>query len=184
MNLKTKITQAAICSVTAVLAIVFNIDDGLSVSENGLRHIANEEGCRLKAYQCSADRWTAGMGHTESVTASTVLTEKQVAELFVKDVASAERVVKKQITQRPNQAEYDMMVSFVFHLGAGNFQSSTLLKKFNLGDNLGACKQYPRWVFANKKDCRIKENDCEGIPKRRDKEMNICLNGWQDDGRS
>ncbi len=178
MSLKTKATQAIICSITAVLAIVFNIDDELSVSENGLRHIANEEGCRLKAYQCSADRWTAGMGHTEDMTESTVLTEQQVAEYFVKDVATAEKVVKKHITQTPSQAEYDMMVSFVFNLGAGNFQTSTLLRKFNQGDNLGACKQYPRWVYVNGKNCRIKENDCPGIPKRRDKEMNICLNGW------
>ncbi|OXX31812.1 lysozyme [Vibrio sp. V09_P4A23P171] len=179
MNLKSKATQVIVCSVTAVLAIVFNIDDELSVSENGLRHIANEEGCRLKAYQCSADRWTAGMGHTEGITASTLLTEQQVAEYFVKDVASAERFVKKQIKKKPNQAEYDMMVSFVFNLGAGNFQTSTLLRKFNQGDNLGACKQYPRWVYVNGKDCRVKENDCEGITKRRNKEMNICLNGWQ-----
>ncbi len=184
MSLKTKVTQAVICSITAVLAIVFNIDDELSVSENGLRHIANEEGCRLKAYQCSADRWTAGMGHTEDITESTVLTKQQVAEYFVKDVATAEKVVKKHITQTPSQAEYDMMVSFVFNLGAGNFQTSTLLHKFNQGDNLGACKQYPRWVYVNGKNCRIEENDCPGIPKRRDKEMNICLNGWQDDGRS
>jgi len=34
-------------------------------------------------------------------------------------------------------------------------------------------------VYVNGKDCRIEENDCPGIPKRRDKEMNICLNGWQ-----
>ncbi|EOW9290890.1 MAG: lysozyme [Vibrio sp.] len=179
MSLKSKATQVIVCSVTAVLAIVFNIDDELSVSENGLRHIANEEGCRLKAYQCSADRWTAGMGHTGGITASTLLTEQQVAEYFVKDVASAETFVKKHIKRKPSQAEYDMMVSFVFNLGAGNFQTSTLLRKFNQGDNQGACQQYPRWVYVNGKDCRIEESDCPGIPKRRDKEMNICLNGWQ-----
>ncbi len=178
MSIKTKATQAVVCSITAVLAIVFNIDDELSVSENGLRHIANEEGCRVKAYQCSADRWTAGMGHTEGITASTVLTEQQVAEFFVKDIASAEKIVKKRIKKKPSQAEYDMMVSFVFNLGAGNFATSTLLKKFNQGDNQGACTQYPRWVYVNGKDCRVAESGCEGIPKRRDKEMNICLNGW------
>ncbi|MBF4280935.1 lysozyme, partial [Vibrio anguillarum] len=97
----------------------------------------------------------AGMGHTEGITVSTLLTEQQVAEYFVKDVARAERFVKKQITKKPNQAEYDMMVSFVFNLGAGNFQTSTLLRKFNQGDNQGACQQYPRWVYVNGKDCRV-----------------------------
>ncbi|HHY0331108.1 TPA: lysozyme [Vibrio cholerae] len=179
MSLKSKATQVIVCSVTAVLAIVFNIDDELSVSENGLRHIANEEGCRAQAYQCSADVWTIGLGHTSGVKQDDKATNEQVAQYFVKDVATAEEVVKKHITQTPSQAEYDMMVSFVFNLGAGNFQTSTLLRKFNQGDNQGACQQYPRWVYVNGKDCRIEENDCPGIPKRRDKEMNICLNGWQ-----
>lgn len=179
MSLKSKATQVIVCSVTAVLAIVFNIDDELSVSKNGLRHIANEEGCRAKAYQCSADVWTIGLGHTSGVKQDDKATNEQVAQYFVKDVATAEKVVKKSITQPPSQAEYDMMVSFVFNLGAGNFQTSTLLRKFNQGDNQGACQQYPRWVYVNGKDCRTEESNCPGIPKRRDKEMNICLNGWQ-----
>lgn len=179
MSLKTKAIQAVVCSVTSVLAIVFTIDSELSTSENGLSHVANEEGCRLKPYQCSADIWTAGLGHTQGVTQDTVLTEQQAAEFFVKDIATAERVVNKHITQTPSQGEYDMMVSFVFNLGAGNFARSTLLKKFNRGDRAGACNEYPRWVFVNGKDCRLEKSNCAGIPKRRSKEQDVCLNGWQ-----
>ncbi|CDT71937.1 lysozyme [Vibrio sp. 10N.261.45.A4] len=179
MSLKANAAKALVCSITAVLAIVFNIDDALSVSEPGLRHIANEEGCRAQAYQCSANTWTLGLGHTQEVKQGDTATNEQIAHDFVKDVASAESVVKKHLTQTPSQAEYDMMVSFVFNLGAGNFARSTLLKTFNQGDHRGACLQYPRWVYVNKKDCRIKGSGCEGIPKRRDKEMAICLNGWQ-----
>jgi len=178
MSLKTRAIQATVCSVASVLAIVFNIDSELSVSENGLRHIANQEGCRLKPYQCSADRWTAGLGHTEGVIKGSNITLQQAAEYFVQDVSQAETVVKSQITQTPSQAEYDMMVSFVFNLGSGNFASSTLLKKFNQGDNVGACNEYLRWVFVNGKNCRLKQSDCPGIPKRRSKEQHVCLNGW------
>ncbi len=179
MSLKTKAIQAAVCSVASVLAIVFTIDSELSVSENGLRHIANEEGCRLKAYQCSANVWTVGLGHTKGVTKNTQITKHQAAENFVKDVAAAERIVKKHITQTPSQGEYDMMVSFVYNLGAGNFASSTLLKLFNQGESIAACKQYPRWIYVNGKSCLIVESNCPGIPKRRSKEQDVCLNGWQ-----
>ena len=55
MNLKTKATQAVICSVTAILAIVFNIDDGLQVSENGLRQI--KEGFTLEQPKTQYDEW-------------------------------------------------------------------------------------------------------------------------------
>ncbi|CAK1707452.1 lysozyme [Vibrio crassostreae] len=178
MSIKTKAIQAVVCSVASVLAIVFTLDSELTISERGLSHVANEEGCRLKPYQCSADVWTAGLGHTQGVTESTKLTEQKAAELFVKDISAAERVVDKHITQTPNQGEYDMMVSFVFNLGAGNFTRSTLLKKFNQGDHQGACNQYPRWVFVNGKDCRLKQSNCAGIPKRRAKEQHVCLNGW------
>ncbi|ODS09765.1 lysozyme [Vibrio scophthalmi] len=180
MSLKQKAVQAVVCSITAVLAIVFNIDDALSVSENGLRHIANEEGCRLKAYQCSADVWTIGLGQTQGVTEETVYTLDDAASSFVRSVSDAENVVKNRITQTPTQGEYDMMVSFVYNLGAGKFASSTLLKKFNQGDRAGACNEYPRWVFVNGKNCRIDANNCRGIPKRRDKEQDVCLNGWRD----
>ena len=179
MSLKTKAIQAAVCSVASVLAIVFTLDSQLTVSESGLRHIANEEGCRLKPYQCSANVWTVGLGHTQGVTQKTRLTEQQVAEYFVKDIAAAERVVNKHLSQTPTQGEYDMMVSFVYNLGAGNFTRSTLLKKFNQGDSVGACNEYPRWVFVNGKDCRLKQSNCAGIPKRRSIERDVCLNGWR-----
>ncbi|MEZ8234808.1 lysozyme [Vibrio splendidus] len=178
MSIKTKVVQTVVCSVASVLAIVFTIDSELSVSENGLRHIANEEGCQLKPYQCSANVWTVGLGHTQGVTKDTKLTENNVAEYFVKDIAAAERVINKHLTQPPNQGEYDMMVSFVYNLGAGNFTRSTLLKKFNQGDHQGACNEYPRWVFVNGKDCRLKQSNCAGIPKRRAKEQHVCLSGW------
>lgn len=178
MSIKTKAIQAVVCSVASVLAIVFTLDSELTISERGLSHVANEEGCRLKPYQCSAYVWTAGLGHTKSVTPEMVFTEQQAAEYFVEDISAAEQVVNKHITQTASQGEYDMMVSFVFNLGAGNFTRSTLLKKFNQGDNQGACNEYPRWVFVNGKDCRLKQSNCAGIPKRRTKEQHVCLNGW------
>ncbi|MEZ9503242.1 lysozyme [Vibrio sp. 10N.286.51.B11] len=178
MSIKTKAVQTVVCSVASVLAIVFTIDSELTTSEQGLSHVANEEGCRLKPYQCSADVWTAGLGHTKSVTPEMVFTEQQAAVYFVEDISAAEQVVNKHINQTASQGEYDMMVSFVFNLGAGNFTRSTLLKKFNQGDHQGACNEYPRWVFVNGKDCRFKQSNCAGIPKRRTKEQQVCLNGW------
>ncbi|MBU2898045.1 lysozyme [Vibrio hepatarius] len=168
----------AICSVTSVLAIVFSLNTDLGVSKKGLQHIANQEGCRLTPYQCSANVWTAGLGHTKNMTESSVLNVQQVAEYFVIDVHEAEQIVKRRITEPATQGEYDMMVSFVFNLGAGNFTRSTLLKKFNQGNRKGACNEYSRWVFVNGKDCRIKGNDCAGISKRREKERSVCLYGW------
>ncbi len=179
MTLKQKITNAFVCSVFAVLALVFQIDDGLKTSEAGLRHIANEEGCRRKAYKCSADVFTVGLGHTANVNASTVLTTQQIADYFVDDIKRAESVVNSAINQHASAREYDMMVSFVYNLGAGNFKKSTLLKKFNSGENKSACDEYLRWIYVDGKNCQLKSNNCTGIIKRRWQEHQICLNGYE-----
>ncbi len=67
MGMKQKVVTSTVCSVMAVLAIVFGQSTVLKTSEQGLAHVANQEGCRLAAYQCSANKWTAGLGHTKGI---------------------------------------------------------------------------------------------------------------------
>ncbi len=178
MNLKQKIVSSVVCSVVAVLAIVTDINPELQTSEQGLAHILDMEGCRLKAYQCSADKWTIGAGHANGVKADDEITIEQTAHYFIEDVKTAENVVKAAITQTPTQGEFDMMVSFVYNLGAGNFQRSTLLKKFNAGDKQQACKEYLRWVYVSGKHCNDPLANCSGMVSRRQVEHDVCLNGW------
>ncbi len=179
MSLKQKLTTSIVCSVAAVLAIVAEKSSPLKTSPQGLAHVANMEGCRLKAYQCSAKKWTAGLGHTLGIEAGERITLDQTADYFIEDIAQAEQVVNHAITKAASQGEYDMMVSFVFNLGAGNFRRSTLLRKFNAADRVGACNEYLRWVYVSGKNCRIKANNCNGIVIRREIERNVCLNGWE-----
>lgn len=178
MGMKQKVVTSSVCSVMAVLAIVFGQSPGLQTSEQGLAHVANQEGCRLAAYQCSADKWTAGLGHTKGITKNEQITLEQAADYFIEDVAVAEKVVTNAITKQASQGEFDMMVSFVFNLGAGNFKRSTLLKKFNAGQNQQACNEYLRWVYVNGKNCNLKASNCAGIVKRRQIEREVCLNGY------
>ncbi|KJY83288.1 lysozyme [Vibrio galatheae] len=178
MSLKQKAITSVVCSVVALLGVVTSKAPELTTSEQGLAHILDMEGCRLKAYQCSADRWTIGAGHAHGVNQGDTITLDQAADYFIEDVAKAEKVVKKAITQTPNQGEFDMMVSFVFHMGSGNFQRSTLLKKFNAGLNAPACEQYLRWVYVNGQSCHDPKADCEGIVSRRQVERDVCLTGW------
>ncbi|MEB6886251.1 lysozyme RrrD, partial [Escherichia coli] len=39
------------------------------------------------------------------------------------------------------------LYSFVYNVGAGNFRTSTLLRKINQGDIKGACDQLRRWTY-------------------------------------
>ncbi len=122
MSLKQKIITGVVCSVVALLGVVMDKQPDLQTSEQGLAHILDMERCRLKAYQCSADRWTVGAGHAMDVQPNQTITLEQAADYFIDDVAKAEKVVRRAIKQTPTQGEWDMMVSFVFNTGAGNFK--------------------------------------------------------------
>ncbi|ELJ8444305.1 glycoside hydrolase family protein, partial [Vibrio cholerae] len=76
------------------------------------------------------------------------------------------------------QAQFDVLVSFVFNLGEGSFRRSTMLKLFNQGDWQNACREFSRWVYVNGKNCRDPDSECSGIVTRREVEQNACLYGW------
>ncbi|ASO79311.1 lysozyme [Escherichia coli] len=57
-------------------------------------------------------------------------------------------------------------------MGAGNFRTSTLLRKINQGDIKGACDQLRRWAYAGGKQWK-------GLMTRREIEREVCLWGQQ-----
>lgn len=61
---------------------------------------------------------------------------------------------------------------FTFNNGIGNVKSSTLLRKLNSNDHIGACQQLSRWVKAR---VRGKLVTLRGLVTRRDKTMPYCL---------
>ncbi|MBV1842201.1 lysozyme [Photobacterium ganghwense] len=134
-----------------------------------MKLIMDYEGCQLNAYQCSANVWTNGYGHTVGVTPNSVVTHDEVVGNLVSDVQSAEAVVDKWVTVPLQQHQFDAFVSFVFNVGAGNFQQSTLLKKLNAEDYTGACNELTRWVYAD-------GQRLSGLVRRRDAEREVCLN--------
>ena len=122
--------------------------------------IKHHEGLVLHAYLCPAGVPTIGYGHTGGVSMGDVITEKKADELLKKDLRSAEYAVNKYVNVDLNQNQFDALVSFVFNLGAGNFKSSTLLRKLNFSDYDGAASEFKRW---NKAGGRV----LAGLTKRR-----------------
>ncbi|WP_036768629.1 lysozyme [Photorhabdus australis] len=120
----------------------------MKLSEKGLELIKQFEGLRLHAYQCSANVWTIGYGHTAGVRSGDVISAEKADAFLRQDVADAECTINNAVRVSINQHQFDALVSFVFNLGAGNFRSSTLLKKLNAGDYAGAGSELLRWVNA------------------------------------
>lgn len=64
--------------------------------------------------------------------------------------------------------------SFTYNVGVGAFKRSTLLRKFNAGDTVGACNQLLLWTKATYMGVRV---TLPGLVKRREAERQLCLEG-------
>ncbi len=171
MNAKIKVGGS--CSLAGILALVIASPSSLRLSDEALTKIAEFEGCEYAAYQCSANRWTAGIGHAVGIEQGMVLTDKQVADYYIADLEDAEKTVSRLVTAEVTQGQFDALTSFVFNVGSGNFGRSTLLRRINANDP-NACDELLRWMFVSGKDCRLPESNCRGIVERRHWEHKQC----------
>jgi lysozyme len=148
----------------------------LSISDDGLENIKEDEGFRANAYRDpgSGDQpITIGYGTTringKAVQLGDTITEPKATSLIRRQVqniygAAVKRKVKVDLTQN----EYDALVSFTYNVGVGNFGASTLLRKLNEKDYLEAADQFLRWNKAAGQVMR-------GLTKRRKKERELFL---------
>lgn len=97
------------------------------ISEKGLNLIKQFEGCRLRAYQCSAGVWTIGYGHTARVKQGQTITQAQAEEYLKQDCRKFENYVNNKayvpVTAQLNQYQFDALVSFAFNCGQGNLKT-------------------------------------------------------------
>lgn len=147
----------------------------LVVSVAGLGFIATHEGKSNTAYQDPAHGWgvpTICYGHTATATRGQWRTDQQCLELLATDAREAADAVLDLAKVPLTQGELDAYTSFTFNVGRGNLAKSTLLKKLNAGDHIGACNQLLRWDYAG----AVK---LAGLTKRRRDENALCLRDIQ-----
>jgi len=142
----------------------------MKISEKGLNLIKQFEGLRLEAYLCSAGVPTIGYGHTRGVKLGQTITQEQADAFLSEDIHEFELAVQRLVFVPITQNQFDALVSFVFNVGIGNLKKSTLLKKLNEGDVVGAANEFNKWVFAGGKKLK-------GLQRRRDKERLLFLTG-------
>ena len=123
----------------------------MKTSKSGIEMIKKWEGLSLTSYTDSVGVWTVGYGHTKTAKPHMRITEKQAEELLIQDLKSHEVFVNRYVKVELNQNQFDALSSFVFNLGGGSLQKSTLLKKLNNKDYKGASAEFDKWVNAGGK---------------------------------
>ncbi len=107
--------------------------------------------------------WTIGWGHAiryngrllkEAADAALAkslfpngITLAEAESLLVDDVRLVE-IYLNGVLPGLTQCEFDAVCSFVFNVGIGKFDDSTLLRKLKAGDKAGASREFERWIYG------------------------------------
>lgn len=165
---KAKVLTGAACAVAVIISLVMQ-SGGIRTNRAGLELIGNAESCRREPYRCPAGVLTDGIGNTHGVKPGTRKTDAQIAADWKKNIIDAESCVKTYangISLSDN--EFSAVVSVTFRAGCGNMKNSTMFRMFRMGNTLGACQQFSRWVYAAGKIL-------PGLVTRAEKERVLCL---------
>jgi lysozyme len=146
----------------------------VKTGSQGVALIKKFEGCELEAYQCSANVWTIGYGHTRGVEEGDVISADKAEYILLEDLIEFEQYVDNLVTVSLNQDQFDALVAWTFNLGPTNLKESTMLLRLNDGQYDDVPAQMARW---NRSGGEI----LEGL-KRRRKAEGLLFQGldWQD----
>jgi GH24 family phage-related lysozyme (muramidase) len=140
----------------------------MKINQAGLDLIKSFEGLRCNAYKCPAGVWTIGYGHTLNVVRGQIIDVITAEQLLKQDLQQFERAVDKLITVPLTDNQFSALVSFAFNCGEGALSTSTLRRKLNGGDYLGAALEFLKWTRANGKVL-------PGLVRRRNAEKQLFL---------
>jgi lysozyme len=139
---------------------------------SGKNLIKEFEGFRATAYLCPAGIWTIGYGTTKvngkNVKQSAKVTTEEAEVLLEEDLKKFEDGVNASVSVELTQNQFDAIISFVYNLGIGSLQKSTLLKKLNAGLTNEAADEFLKWDKA-------KGKRLPGLTRRRKAERELFL---------
>jgi lysozyme len=118
----------------------------------GFCRVSKSDPDRAYPYICLAGFWTIGYGHLCDAKHLPITTEEGEAYLAA-DMADALRATLRYCPVLATEPEGRLaaIVDFTFNLGAGRLQASTLRRRVNQRDWIGAVQELRRWVYGGGK---------------------------------
>lgn len=144
----------------------------MQVSNNGLNLITQFEGFSTVPYLDQNNVSTIGYGSTYYSDGTRVtmddspVTQEQALQLLDYSCQTAVNCINRLVQIDLNQNQFDALVDFVYNVGSGNFQSSTLLKDINSNNLADIPNQFMRWN-------KVAGQPNNGLTRRRQAEINL-----------
>ena len=144
----------------------------MKISAMGLELIKEFEGFSANAYLCPAKIPTIGYGNTFYANGTKVKLGEQISKTDALELL--EKVVNKDFADKifpaikvpVTQNQFDAICSLAYNIGTGSFLKSTLLKKVNAGDFIGASEEFLKWNKSGRKELL-------GLTRRRKREHDL-----------
>ena len=138
-------------------------------NQSGLDLLRQFEQFRSAPYKDQGGKLTIGYGHLIKAGESfTAMTQTQGNTLLAKDVGLAEAAYRRRVKVDLNENQYAAVVCWIFNLGEGNLQQSTLLTKLNAQAFDDVPGEILRWHRVDNKPSR-------GLIRRRAAEAMLFL---------
>lgn len=129
--------------------------------------VAHYEGNSRRAYRDPVGIPTICYGSTSGVHMGQTRSQAECDALLAAELGEAIATVDRLSKQPLPDTRRAALGSFVYNVGPGAFERSSLLRKLNAGDVAGACAELSRWVYAGGKRLT-------GLVKRRQAERELC----------
>ena len=129
----------------------------MKASQDALDLIAAFEGFSSEPYLDPIGIPTIGYGSTWDANRDRVtmdhppISKEQAQALVAQELQHVEGAISILVIVPLNQCQFDALCSFIFNVGSGNFQSSTLRMKLNRGDYDAAAGEFWKWRRAGGK---------------------------------
>jgi len=139
-------------------------------TQEGIDLIKKFEGFRDNVYKDIAGFDTIGYGHLirKGENFPKRISETEGESLLRRDLRMAEKSILRLIKVPLTDNQFDALCSFVFNLGAGALQRSTLRQKLNRGEYFSASNEFFKWCISN--GVRVK-----GLLRRRKEERLLFI---------
>jgi lysozyme len=148
----------------------------LTLSAGAFIGLVSDEGYTDKAViPIKGDVPTLGFGTTNGVKLGDKTDPVKALTRAMSDIQKFEGALKQCVKVPLYQHEYDAYVDFSYNVGSSAFCNSTMVRKLNAYDYIGACNEFDKWIYFQGKDCRVLANKCSGLPIRRERQKRLCL---------
>lgn len=124
------------------------------------------EGRELKAYRCSAGKWTIGYGHVNGVQEGDEISPSEAEQLLVEDLTAIADDLNRLVNVPVSESQYIALLSLAFNIGGTALKKSTLLFHLNHKRYDEAAEEFDKWIYAGGKPS-------EGLKRRRAAEREL-----------